>query len=109
MQLQIQLQLMLLVISMFYILVYGSFPYAGYSWHYYVTCLQMPMYIECSRSSSSASLSLVWMCTCHSLNIASFTVAVTQILWRPRGLLVDQFDSKEDLINAVVTSSFIPG
>ncbi|KAJ6932138.1 hypothetical protein NC651_007756 [Populus alba x Populus x berolinensis] len=31
------------------------------------------------------------------------------ILWRPRGLLVDQFDSKEDLINAVVTSSFIPG
>ncbi|KAG6780252.1 hypothetical protein POTOM_013106 [Populus tomentosa] len=35
--------------------------------------------------------------------------AVTQILWRPRGLLVDQFDSKEDLINAVVTSSFIPG
>ncbi|KAJ6309105.1 hypothetical protein OIU76_018656 [Salix suchowensis] len=36
-------------------------------------------------------------------------VAVTQILWRPRGLLVDQFDSKEDLINAVVTSSFIPG
>ncbi|KAM7482193.1 hypothetical protein LguiB_006776 [Lonicera macranthoides] len=36
-------------------------------------------------------------------------VAVTQILWRPRGLLVDQFDSKEDLINAVITSSFIPG
>lgn len=36
-------------------------------------------------------------------------VAVTQILWRPRGLLVDQFDSKEDLINAVFTSSFIPG
>ncbi|KAL5715673.1 hypothetical protein ACHQM5_017462 [Ranunculus cassubicifolius] len=36
-------------------------------------------------------------------------VAVTQILWRTRGLLVDQFDSKEDLINAVVTSSFIPG
>ncbi|XP_070034449.1 uncharacterized protein [Nicotiana tomentosiformis] len=31
------------------------------------------------------------------------------ILWRPRGLLVDQFDSKEDLINAVFTSSFIPG
>ncbi|CAN1324879.1 Patatin-like phospholipase domain-containing protein 2 [Linum perenne] len=37
------------------------------------------------------------------------SVAVTQILWRPRGLLVDQFDSKEDLINAVFTSSFIPG
>lgn len=36
-------------------------------------------------------------------------VAVTQILWRPRGLLVDQFDSREDLINAVFTSSFIPG
>lgn len=36
-------------------------------------------------------------------------VAVTQILWKPIGLLVDQFDSKEDLINAVVTSSFIPG
>ncbi|XP_058097225.1 uncharacterized protein LOC131242537 isoform X1 [Magnolia sinica] len=36
-------------------------------------------------------------------------VAVTQILWRPRGLLVDQFDSKEDLIDAVFTSSFIPG
>lgn len=36
-------------------------------------------------------------------------VAVTQLLWKPRGLLVDQFDSKEDLINAVFTSSFIPG
>ncbi|VFQ96321.1 unnamed protein product [Cuscuta campestris] len=37
-------------------------------------------------------------------------IAVTEILWwRPRGLLVDQFDSKEDLINAVMTSSFIPG
>ncbi|GMH24486.1 hypothetical protein Nepgr_026329 [Nepenthes gracilis] len=36
-------------------------------------------------------------------------VAVTQILWRPRGLLIDQFDSKEDVINAVFTSSFIPG
>lgn len=36
-------------------------------------------------------------------------VGVTQILWRPRGLLVDQFDSREDLINAVFTSSFIPG
>ncbi|MBA0553042.1 hypothetical protein Golob_012260 [Gossypium lobatum] len=35
--------------------------------------------------------------------------AITQILWRPRGLLVDQFDSREDLINAVITSSFIPG
>ncbi|KAK9134948.1 hypothetical protein Syun_014278 [Stephania yunnanensis] len=36
-------------------------------------------------------------------------VAVTQILWKPRGLLVDNFESKEDLINAVFTSSFIPG
>lgn len=36
-------------------------------------------------------------------------VAVTQIVWRPRGLLVDQFDSNEDLINALFTSSFIPG
>lgn len=36
-------------------------------------------------------------------------VAVTQIFWRPRGLLVDKFDSKKDLINAVFTSSFIPG
>ncbi|XP_028099734.1 uncharacterized protein LOC114299242 [Camellia sinensis] len=43
------------------------------------------------------------------LNPSSPCVAVTQILWRPRGLLVDQFDSKEDLINAVFTSSFIPG
>ncbi|PKA51793.1 hypothetical protein AXF42_Ash008022 [Apostasia shenzhenica] len=45
--------------------------------------------------------------------LASFSwlilVAITQLSWRPRGLLVDQFDSKEDLINAVITSSFIPG
>ncbi|XP_066335598.1 uncharacterized protein [Miscanthus floridulus] len=36
-------------------------------------------------------------------------VAITQLSWRPRGLLVDQFDSKDDVINAVITSSFIPG
>ncbi|KAG2314796.1 hypothetical protein Bca52824_017918 [Brassica carinata] len=36
-------------------------------------------------------------------------VAITQVLWKPRGLLVDQFDSKTDLINAIFTSSFIPG
>uniref|UniRef100_A0A1J3FHI4 Patatin n=1 Tax=Noccaea caerulescens TaxID=107243 RepID=A0A1J3FHI4_NOCCA len=36
-------------------------------------------------------------------------VAITQVFWRPRGLLVDQFDSKSDLINAVFTSAFIPG
>ncbi|XP_006662990.3 patatin-like phospholipase domain-containing protein 4 [Oryza brachyantha] len=36
-------------------------------------------------------------------------VAITRLSWRPRGLLVDQFDSKEDVISAVITSSFIPG
>uniref|UniRef100_A0A0E0BK27 Patatin n=2 Tax=Oryza TaxID=4527 RepID=A0A0E0BK27_9ORYZ len=36
-------------------------------------------------------------------------VAITQLSWRPRGLLVDQFDSKDDVISAVITSSFIPG
>ncbi|KAJ4965578.1 hypothetical protein NE237_017427 [Protea cynaroides] len=45
----------------------------------------------------------------HSRSNGRVRVAVTQILWRPKGLLVDQFDSKEDLINAVITSSFIPG
>lgn len=37
------------------------------------------------------------------------TVAVTQVFRQPRGLLVDSFDSKEDLINALHTSCFIPG
>eukprot|EP00252_Welwitschia_mirabilis_P000871 TRINITY_DN1084_c0_g1_i4.p1 TRINITY_DN1084_c0_g1~~TRINITY_DN1084_c0_g1_i4.p1 ORF type:complete len:360 (+),score=49.23 TRINITY_DN1084_c0_g1_i4:251-1330(+) len=36
-------------------------------------------------------------------------VAITQVFRSPRALLVDQFDSKEDLINALFTSSFIPG
>ncbi|XP_028775478.1 patatin-like phospholipase domain-containing protein 4 [Neltuma alba] len=45
----------------------------------------------------------------HVRSNGRIRVAVTQLLWRPRGLLVDQFDSKEDLINAVFTSSFIPG
>ncbi|XP_041015506.1 omega-hydroxyceramide transacylase [Juglans microcarpa x Juglans regia] len=45
----------------------------------------------------------------HIRSSGRVRVAVTQILWRPRGLLVDQYDSKEDLINAVFTSSFIPG
>ncbi|CAI8591504.1 unnamed protein product [Vicia faba] len=45
----------------------------------------------------------------HTRSNGRIRVAVTQLLWRPRGLLVDQFDSKEDLINAVFTSSFIPG
>ncbi|XP_002975805.2 patatin-like phospholipase domain-containing protein 1 [Selaginella moellendorffii] len=35
-------------------------------------------------------------------------VAITQLFRVPRGLLVDQFDSKEDLINALLTSCFIP-
>ncbi|XP_057464884.1 uncharacterized protein LOC130754663 isoform X2 [Actinidia eriantha] len=45
----------------------------------------------------------------HIRSNGRIRVAVTQILWRPRGLLVDQFDSKEDLIDALFTSSFIPG
>ncbi|CAA7401545.1 unnamed protein product [Spirodela intermedia] len=45
----------------------------------------------------------------HIRSNGRIRVAVTQLLWRPKGLLVDQFDSKEDLINAVLTSSFIPG
>ncbi|BBN09551.1 hypothetical protein MPTK1_4g20660 [Marchantia polymorpha subsp. ruderalis] len=36
-------------------------------------------------------------------------VAVTQVFRSPKGLLVDKFDSKEDLINALHTSCFIPG
>ncbi|KAF7126811.1 hypothetical protein RHSIM_Rhsim11G0130300 [Rhododendron simsii] len=45
----------------------------------------------------------------HTRSNGRVRVAVTQILWRPRGLLIDQFDSKEDFINALFTSSFIPG
>ncbi|KAJ4762437.1 Patatin [Rhynchospora pubera] len=45
----------------------------------------------------------------HIRSNGRIRVAITQLGWRPRGLLVDQFDSKEDLINAVFTSSFIPG
>lgn len=45
----------------------------------------------------------------HTRSNGRVRVAVTQLLWRPRGLLVDKFDSKDDLINAVFTSSFIPG
>ncbi|XP_008782350.2 patatin-like phospholipase domain-containing protein 1 [Phoenix dactylifera] len=45
----------------------------------------------------------------HIKSSGRVRVAITQLFWRPRGLLVDQFDSKEDLINAVFTSSFIPG
>ncbi|CAI5478708.1 unnamed protein product [Closterium sp. Yama58-4] len=36
-------------------------------------------------------------------------VAVTQVFGSPRGVLVDQFDSREDLIDALITSSFVPG
>ncbi|XP_078444188.1 acyl transferase/acyl hydrolase/lysophospholipase superfamily protein isoform X2 [Wolffia australiana] len=45
----------------------------------------------------------------HSRSSGRIRVAITQLRWRPRGLLVDQFDSREDLINAIITSSFIPG
>ncbi|KAL5789831.1 hypothetical protein ACOSQ2_004719 [Xanthoceras sorbifolium] len=45
----------------------------------------------------------------HTRSNGRVRIAVTQLLWRPRGLLVDQFDSREDLINAVFASSFIPG
>ncbi|KAJ0976047.1 hypothetical protein J5N97_018012 [Dioscorea zingiberensis] len=45
----------------------------------------------------------------HTRSNGRVRVAITQLFWRPRGLLVDQFDSKDDLINAVFTSSFIPG
>ncbi|XP_039145868.1 LOW QUALITY PROTEIN: uncharacterized protein LOC120283293 [Dioscorea cayenensis subsp. rotundata] len=45
----------------------------------------------------------------HTRSNGRVRVAITQLFWRPKGLLVDQFDSKEDLINAVFTSSFIPG
>ncbi|KAF9685041.1 hypothetical protein SADUNF_Sadunf03G0013100 [Salix dunnii] len=63
---------------------------------------------ELSRSDSRVVLCLDVWCIDGRFGDGAM-VAVTQILWRPRGLLVDQFDSKEDLINAVVTSSFIPG
>ncbi|KFK45062.1 hypothetical protein AALP_AA1G338800 [Arabis alpina] len=45
----------------------------------------------------------------HIRSNGRIRVAITQVLWRPRGLLVDQFDSKSDLINAIFTSAFIPG
>ncbi|KAG6495610.1 patatin-like phospholipase domain-containing protein 2 isoform X1 [Zingiber officinale] len=45
----------------------------------------------------------------HTRSNGRIRVAITQLLWRPKGLLVDHFDSKEDLIDAVFTSSFIPG
>ncbi|XP_010478745.1 PREDICTED: patatin-like phospholipase domain-containing protein 4 [Camelina sativa] len=45
----------------------------------------------------------------HIRSNGRIRVAITQVFWRPRGLLVDQFDSKSDLINAIFTSSFIPG
>lgn len=62
----------------------------------------------------SSKINLYYSCVCNKTPSLWYfwycaTVAVTQLLWRPRGLLVDQFDSKEDLIDAVFTSSFIPG
>ncbi|GJP41376.1 hypothetical protein CLOM_g1048 [Closterium sp. NIES-68] len=36
-------------------------------------------------------------------------VAITQVFGSPRGLLVDAFESKEDLVDALITSSFVPG
>ncbi|CAI5460018.1 unnamed protein product [Closterium sp. Yama58-4] len=36
-------------------------------------------------------------------------VAITQVFGSPRGWLVDAFESKEDLINALMASSFVPG
>jgi hypothetical protein len=36
-------------------------------------------------------------------------VAVTQLFRWPRGVLVDEFYSKADVIEALITSSFIPG
>ncbi|CAI7855342.1 unnamed protein product [Closterium sp. NIES-54] len=36
-------------------------------------------------------------------------VAITQVFGSPRGWLVDAFESKEDLIDALITSSFVPG
>jgi hypothetical protein len=46
---------------------------------------------------------------CHTKVNGRIRVAVTQVFRRPRGLLVDFFDSREDLINALLTSCFIPG
>ncbi|KAL3695257.1 hypothetical protein R1sor_009333 [Riccia sorocarpa] len=45
----------------------------------------------------------------HVRTSGRIRVAITQVFRQPRGLLVDQFDSKEDLINALHTSCFIPG
>ncbi|CAI7834511.1 unnamed protein product [Closterium sp. NIES-53] len=40
---------------------------------------------------------------------SSVPVAITQVFGSPRGWLVDAFESKEDLIDALITSSFVPG
>ena len=36
-------------------------------------------------------------------------VAITQLLPRPRALVVDTFTSKQDVINALLASCWIPG
>eukprot|EP00850_Spirogloea_muscicola_P009427 SM000053S17384 [mRNA] locus=s53:34044:37158:- [translate_table: standard] len=46
---------------------------------------------------------------CNVQHVFLFAVAVTQVFRAPRGILVDQFDDKEDLINALLTSCYIPG
>jgi hypothetical protein len=46
---------------------------------------------------------------CHTKVNGRIRVAVTQVFRSPRGLLVDYFESREDLINGLLTSCFIPG
>lgn len=45
----------------------------------------------------------------HIRSSGRIRVAITQVFRSPRALLIDQFDSKEDLIDALHTSCFIPG
>eukprot|EP00475_Leptophrys_vorax_P027253 TRINITY_DN38857_c0_g1_i1.p1 TRINITY_DN38857_c0_g1~~TRINITY_DN38857_c0_g1_i1.p1 ORF type:complete len:653 (-),score=-19.68 TRINITY_DN38857_c0_g1_i1:435-2393(-) len=45
----------------------------------------------------------------HERCCGRIRVAVTQVFGTPRGVLVDQFDSRADLIDALITSSFVPG
>ncbi|GAQ79352.1 hypothetical protein KFL_000290010 [Klebsormidium nitens] len=46
---------------------------------------------------------------CHEMCNGRVRVAVTQLFRWPRGILVDEFYSKQDVIEALITSSFIPG
>ncbi|GBG61539.1 hypothetical protein CBR_g22336 [Chara braunii] len=45
----------------------------------------------------------------HEKASGRIQVAVTQVFRSPRSLLVDKFESKEDMIDALITSCFIPG